>query len=228
MTGLRYLIVITKREYSDDYLDFFRSHGVNGVVSSLCTGTATESTLSILGLEKTEKIMFQTMIPEPEVADIIKGLIVELDLASVGNGLATFIRLDGIGGASSLKYFIGDKPIEKKENQIMNTCETKAVMIITIVDKGNADLVMDAARGAGANGGTVVRAKGTGAQMAKFFGVPISEEKEMVYILARRTHRDDIMKSIMEKAGVNTNAHGVIFTLPVDTVVGLKAFENLD
>ena len=100
-------------------------------------------------------------------------------------------------------------------------------MIITVVDKGNTELVMNAARTAGANGGTVVRAKGTGAEIAKFFGVSISEEKELVYIVASRESRDSIMKAIMEKAGTNTNAHGVIFTLPVDSVAGIKGFENI-
>ena len=104
--------------------------------------------------------------------------------------------------------------------------ESKSVLIITVVDKGNTDVVMDAARSAGARGGTVVKAKGTGAEIAKFFGVSISEEKEMVYIVATREGRDGIMRAIMEKAGSNTDAHGVVFSLPVDGVVGIKGFEE--
>ena len=227
MKGLKYLITITKREYSEDYIAFFRNHGVKTVLSQLCNGTATESTLSLLGLEKTEKVMFNTIIPEDEVAPLIKGLLTEMDISSAGNGIAVFLPIDSIGGASSLKTFIGEKTIEKKEND-MNLNESKNVLIITIVNKGNTDLVMNAARGAGAGGGTVVRGKGTGAELAKFFGVSISEEKEMIYIVSRRDARDGIMKAIMENAGANTDAHGVIFSLPIDTVVGLKLFENVD
>jgi len=105
--------------------------------------------------------------------------------------------------------------------------ESKSILIITIVDKGNTELVMDAARAAGAGGGTVMRAKGTGAEIAKFFGVSISEEKEMVYIVASRKGRDDIMRAIMEKAGRNTEAHGVVFSLPVDKVIGIREFEQI-
>ena len=228
MKGLKYLIAITKREYSEDYLEFFHRHGVKGVISLLCNGTANESILSLMGLEKTEKVMFKTMIPEENIPDIIKGLIVEMDISSAGNGIAAFIPIDSVGGASSLKYFIGDKQLEKKEKENMGSVESKTVMIITIVNKGNTDLVMDAARDAGAGGGTVDRAKGTGAEIAKFFGVSISEEKEMVYIVARRDTRDAIMKAIMEKAGTHTDAHGVLFSLPIDNVVGLKAFETVE
>ena len=106
------------------------------------------------------------------------------------------------------------------------TSETKNVLIVTVVDKGNTDLVMEAARAAGASGGTVVKARGTGAELAKFFGVSISEEKEMIYIVAKRTDRDAIMRAIMEKAGSSTEAHGAIFSLPVDSVVGIKHFEE--
>ena len=120
---------------------------------------------------------------------------------------------------------MGENAIEKKESELMNT-ENKTVMIVAIVDKGNTDLVMDSARGAGASGGTVVKGKGTGAEMAKFFGMSISEEKELVYILALKEKRDDIMKAIMEKAGSGTDAHGVFFALPVEKVVGINAFED--
>lgn len=228
MQGLKYMITITKREYEQDYLDFFHRHGVTNVLTRFCNGTATENTLNILGLEKTEKVMISSMIREESLGEIIKGLLVEMDISSAGNGIAVTIPVNSIGGTSSLKYLAGQEPLQKKENERMNNVESKIVMIIAIVDKGNTDLVMDAARGVGAKGGTVVRAKGTGAEIAKFFGVSISEEKEMVYIVARRDNRDSIMKAIMEKSGVNTDAHGVIFSLPVDNVVGLKAFENID
>ena len=228
MLGLKYMVTITKREYEEDFIDFFHRHGVTSVLTQLCNGTATESTLSILGLEKTEKVMLSSMVREENLGAIIKGLLVEMDIGSAGNGISVVIPVDSIGGRLSLNHLVGEEPLQKKENENMSATESKIVLIIAIVDKGNTDTVMDAAREAGAKGGTVVRAKGTGAEIAKFFGVSISEEKEMVYIVTRHDHRDDIMKAIMDKAGVATDAHGILFSLPIDSVVGLKAFENID
>lgn len=227
MQGLKYLITITKRSYAENFLDFFHRHKVNYVISSLCNGTVNEMTLNLMGVENTEKIMFQTIVRDDILLDIKKGLIMEMDINAVGNGVAAFIPVDSFGGSLSLKQFIGEKPLEKKECENMGITDNKITMIITVVDKGNTELVMDAARSAGANGGTVVRAKGTGAEIAKFFGVSISEEKELVYIIAKKDDRDTIMKAIMEKAGNTTPAHGIIFSLPVDSVVGLKSFDNL-
>ena len=223
MLGFKYMITITKREYAEHYLDFFHRHGVKGVLSKLTSGTASDVTLDYLSLEKTEKVMFETIIKEEQAGEIVKGLLLEMNISAVGNGIALFVPIDGVGGMSSLKYFAGDVQVEKKEESMEK--ESKSVLIITVVDKGNTDVVMDAARSAGASGGTVVRAKGTGAEIAKFFGVSISEEKEMIYIVASRTNRDCIMRAIMEKAGVNTDAHGLTFSLPVDSVVGIKEFE---
>lgn len=224
MLALKHMMVITKREFSEQYLEFFHRHQVNGVISTLCNGTATDSTLNALSLEKTEKLMFETMVREQDMDGVISGLIKEMKIDGAGNGIALFLPVDGVG-SSSLKYFIGEREVQKKEEQVM--VESKSILIITIVDKGNTELVMDAARAAGAGGGTVMRAKGTGAEIAKFFGVSISEEKEMVYIVASRKGRDDIMRAIMEKAGRNTEAHGVVFSLPVDKVIGIREFEQI-
>ena len=225
MLGLKYLILITQREYSEKYLDFFSRHGVHRVLSTLSHGTANKKTLDYLGVEKTEKITFEAFVREEQKAELVKDMYLEMDIGSANNGIAVFLQIDGVGGKSSLEYFVGNQPIEKKESVEMS--ESKIVLIITVVDKGNTDLVMDAARAVGASGGTVVKAKGTGAEIAKFFGVSISDEKEMVYIVAERTNRDNIMRAIMEKAGSNTEAHGVLFSLPVDSVVGIKHFEEL-
>ncbi|MBQ4097753.1 MAG: P-II family nitrogen regulator [Clostridia bacterium] len=225
MLGLKYLVVITKREYSEQYLEFFHDKGVNMVVTRLCTGTASDSMLDLLGVEKTEKTMFSAVVPDDLVDGIKEGLVDRMDIEAAGNGIAVFIQVDGVGGATSLKNLVGDKEIEKKEKEDMSE-EKKSVLIITIVDKGYNDQVMDAARAAGAGGGTVVRAKGTGAEIAKFFGVSISEEKEMVYIVASGDMRDGIMKAIMEKAGANTDAHGIVFSIPVDSVLGIRSLER--
>ncbi len=226
MQGIKYLITITQREFSEQYVDSLKGVGANAILTKLCQGTATDNVLNLLDLEKTEKIMIETMIREEKVAEVKECLINDLNLYSPGNGIALFLPVDGIGGASAKKYLVGEEQSQKESIKVEEKA-SKIVLIITICDKGNTDLVMDAARSAGATGGTVVRAQGTGAEIAKFFGVTISEEKEMVYIVAKREERDGIMYAIMQKAGKETDAHGVVFSLPVDSVVGIRSLENL-
>lgn len=224
MLGAKYFIVVTQREYAERYLGYLREQTRAAVLYKLVNGTATDTALNRMGLEKTEKIMFEGLIRDECAAEFRKGLINRLDISSAGNGIAIFIPVDGIGGESAKKYLTGDAPVAKRESNMEE--RSRFVLIISVTDKGNTDLVMNAARSAGASGGTVAKAKGTGAEIAKFFGISITEEKEMTYIVAKRESRDDIMRAIMEKAGRDTPAHGVTFSLPVDDVAGIRSLED--
>ena len=97
-------------------------------------------------------------------------------------------------------------------------------LIIAIINRGHVDTVMDAARAAGAAGGTVVHAKGTHpGGSSQFFGLSIAEEKEMLLILTAAVDRSRIMRAVMDKAGVQSPAHTVMFSLPVESVAGLRS-----
>lgn len=95
-------------------------------------------------------------------------------------------------------------------------------LIVAIVNRGFSDLVMDAARAAGASGGTILHGRGTGVHEAvQFFGVAIHPEKEIVLILTRTEERHKIMAAIAEGAELNQQGRGLTFSLPVDEVSGI-------
>ena len=74
---------------------------------------------------------------------------------------------------------------------------TNNELIVVIAEQGYTDLIMSAAREAGAYGGTVIHAKGTGMEFAeKFMGVSLAAEKEIVLIVAKTAQKNDIMKAI--------------------------------
>ena len=225
MEGVKFIMTVTHREYAEDYTEFFYSRGVRNLIKLFATGSARDKALSALGIERALKAVFCTVVTDSDANEINKGLMRETNLTEHGNGFSITIPLDGIGGESGKRYLLGDKPLEKKENGKMEE-KSKYVLLTVIADKGNVDVVMDAARAAGATGGTVLSAKGTGAEIAKFFGVAISEEKELIYIVTRRENRDAIMKAVMEKAGGDSDAHGVVFSLPVDSVMGIKSCQD--
>ena len=223
MTGYKYVMIIKDREYGGDFEEFLKGRGVKNIIETLANGTAMPSVLDSFGLEKTEKIILGFIAEGGKAAEIRKGLYDEMNLAAAGGGIAVILPIDGIGGESSLKYF--SEETDKGERIAMENTEYKCVMLTVIADKGNSDTVMEAARGAGATGGTVVRAKGTGAAIAKFFGITISADKEIIYIVAKREKRDDIMHAIMEKAGKASGAHGIVFSLPIDAVAGIAGMD---
>ena len=95
-------------------------------------------------------------------------------------------------------------------------------LIITIVNNGCSEVVMRAAKEAGASGGTVVYARGTGAAEAeRFFGITVMPEKEMILILTEHELTQPIMQSISRGAELSAAGLGISFSLPVDDVVGI-------
>ena len=96
-------------------------------------------------------------------------------------------------------------------------------LIMVIMNEGYSDTVMDAARSAGAGGGTVLHAKGTGrAPAQKFFGVSLADEKDIVYIVAHADEKAAIMQAIADNAGPGTRAGAICFSLPISQVAGLR------
>ena len=96
-------------------------------------------------------------------------------------------------------------------------------LVLAFVNQGYSEEVMSAARKAGAGGGTVFHTRRVESDdAAAFWGIPIQEEREIVLILAKKDQKKAIMEAISESCGAKTDAHGVVISLPVDEVAGLK------
>lgn len=223
--GYRVLLTILNRDLEHGYREFFKKHQVGPILSVLANGTASKRVLDYLGMEKTEKIILQSVVPTAAVRPLMDGLVTRMGINLPGAGIAMSIPLESIGGNAALKTLTQGQNISATEEISMK--ENMYSLILVIADKGRSDMVMDAARAAGARGGTVVHGKGTAnAQTARIFGVTIAPEKELIYIATRRTDKDAIMSAIMQNAGPKTPAKAVCFSLPVDDVVGLTALTD--
>ena len=96
-------------------------------------------------------------------------------------------------------------------------------VIFCIVNKGFADRAMDAARAAGAKGGTILHGRGTASPDAeKLFGITIQPDKDVVLLLVPAKIKDDVLHAIYKSAGLKSAGQGIAFSLPVSRAVGLR------
>ena len=94
--------------------------------------------------------------------------------------------------------------------------ENKYNLITLIVNRGYADDVMSAARKAGARGGTILHARGTGKpDDEKFFGITIVPEKEQILIISEKDETKKITDAIESLPFLKTPGTGILFVLPV-------------
>ena len=98
----------------------------------------------------------------------------------------------------------------------------KHEVIFCIVNSGYSEAVMDAAKKAGARGGTIINARGTASKEAEtFFHITVQPEKEIVMILVQKDIKDAVLNALYEEVGLDTAGQGIAFSAPVDSVVGL-------
>ena len=103
-------------------------------------------------------------------------------------------------------------------------------LIVAVCSQGCTDMVMNAARAAGARGGTDPSRKRKLVQMAapKFYNITIAQEKEMILIVAAASQKTAIMQSILKKAGPDSKAGTIVFSLPTTQVAGFALLDNQD
>lgn len=220
---LKLLINVVRREQAEAYEAFYRKNGINTLFSTLCKGTASKNVLDFLGLEATKKVMLQSIVTEDEAKTLLSGMEHTMGISVPGNGIAMTVPLNAVGGRTTLQYLTDSREIQNEVNS-MNENNHPFSLITVIAEKGSTDDIMDAARSVGARGGTVIPAKGTGTNFtAKFFGLTIAHEKELIYIACKAEDRDTIMRTINEKCGIQTKHHAAAFSVPVEKVVGLSA-----
>jgi len=225
MGNLYMMTTIVDRKIAASYAQLYKENNLNVMFLSLGYGTVSNETMDLLGLESKDKTVVTSIIEEDKWLTVKKQLEKTLKIDAPGGGIAFTVPLSSIGGRKALQFLIENDKYEKQEESTLKN--TTHDLIVVIAEMGYTNLIMDAARKAGAYGGTVIHAKGTGMAAAeKFMGVSLASEKELVYIVVKNEMKNPIMQAIMEEAGLNTKAKAIAFSLPVTDTAGLRLVED--
>ncbi|MDL2269451.1 P-II family nitrogen regulator [Desulfosarcina sp. OttesenSCG-928-A07] len=95
-------------------------------------------------------------------------------------------------------------------------------LITIIVNHGFADDVMAIVRKAGATGGTIMNARGTGtAEDVKFFGISLVPEKEMLFVVAENERVAAILQAVEQIPNLCQPGGGIAYTMDVEKLIRL-------
>ena len=224
MNELYWMVTIADRNKIKRYLSVYEECGISVTFNTVGHGTAASEMLEYFGLEESEKAVVLAVVTDESWNQAKKLLERRLQIDVPGTGIAFAVPMSAIGGKKALYFLTDGQNYEKGEESTLK--DTKYELLVVIANQGYTNQIMDAARAEKAGGGTVIHAKGTGIERAeKFLGVSLVKEKEMVFIVVRRDIRDDIMKAIMEEAGLRSKAQAIAFSLPVSSVAGMRLVE---
>lgn len=191
------------------------------------TGTAHSAVLDYLGIGQTEKAVLVSLIPETDEDIVLREIRQKMSLSRVGRGISFTIPLSGISEivARGLNGAATEKTLDGRK--FMKDEERKYDLVVAAVAVDHVDIAMEAARAAGAAGGTIIRSRSMeNAKAEQFIGITLMQEQEILLVLTRRENKLAIMEALNEAVGLKTEAGGVIFSLPVDKTAGIAVREE--
>lgn len=187
-------------------------------------GTAPSEIMDILGLSGGDKQVTVGLLPRDRVRFVFNALNETCSLRKRGHGIAVTIPINGLQN-HILNALTDEKRMDQKlggDDMDMKE-KTEFSLIWVSVLSGYSDLVVDTARAAGAKGGTVMKGRRRNAEhIQQVFGIPVQDEQDFVMIIVPKARKTQVMSAISAACGMQTDAHGVILSLPIDDTLGLE------
>lgn len=224
MSELYLLTTIADRKLLPKFISLYQEKGLAVNLITLGHGTVPgEGAARFLG--RSERAVCFAIVTAEAWREAKRALRQTLRIDVPGVGVAFTVPMSSIGGPRELSFLLGEQSFTRGEESVMKGTDRELIVIIS--NQGYNDMVMEAAREAGAYGGTVVHARGTGMERAeRFLGISLASEKDMIFIVTKREQRDLIMQKVMLKAGMETPAKAIVFSLPVSDTAGLRLLED--
>ena len=216
------IVLIATPKLVDTAAELFLKRNLPIQYRLTAVGTASSEIINTLGFGSIDKGILISTVPKKFGKQMLWILHNELRLDTINSGIAFTISLTATSKLL-LKMMQKIENIEitdnKKGDSIVNENYT---LIAAIVDRGFGTDVMDVAREKGAGGGTIIHSRAIENEDATgFWGLSVQEEKEIVLIIADHDIKVDIMSAISGKFGMQSEAKGLVISLPVDSLMGI-------
>ena len=229
---VKLLIGIINKEDEGKLTEIINECATSLHFSGVGHGTARSAYLNYFGFNEIEKRITMSLIPGAAEHNILSAIGHGLKLYLVGRGIAFTVPLSGISSIINEAILSGvdkpDKPTvrrapisKKKEKNSMHE------LVIAVVDTKYTGTAIEAARAAGATGATIFHTKSVGNERAEqSIGTVLSRETDTIYFLTTLEYKTKIMEAVRDVAGLKTEGGAIIFSLPVDDLVGVGRFED--
>ena len=220
INNIELLVVIVEFGMGSKMIKCGRKAGLGGGTVFVGYGTAKKSRLDFweLGMSRQEIVLMGGT--NQNIHDALVLVKDKLQLEKPGKGVALSIPITSLMG----------EPNVTVENKQMSEGEQKPMynIIYTIVEMGNSDEVLEAARKAGSTGATVMTGRGSGIheESIKLFGMEVEPQKEIVMIIAHVDKVAAITESIRNELEIDKPGHGIVFTVAVNEIHGLHDDEK--
>lgn len=231
----RMVLIITNHEYRRKLEQTFQNFRIPIYYQCQGHGTAPSEMLDIFGLSGSGRLLTIGLLPKFLVRDLLDALQQRIPLHKRGGGIVLTIPITGL--QRPILQLLNDQAretieqkIEERVNSDMSDMQTGSgyTAIWVALSNGYSSDAIDAARSAGAMGGTILKGRRQNSErISQKLGISMQEEEEFVIIVTPREKKAAVMNAISDACGLRTDAHGIILSLPVDEVIGLETGERM-
>lgn len=209
------LLTITRRGEGSDIVESLNKNGIAWHFRAVGQGTATSEMMDILGIGSREKDIVISLATK-RAAEAFTGKLENDPTLGRGHGIIMVMTLNAINSLTAVFAARAASKIPQQEAEKIMKNEYKHSLVLVAVNRGCADDVMQAARKAGATGGTVIKANLADNEAGELLGVKLEEERDIVVIMVPDTIRDAVMEDINREMGLRTDAQAIVCALGVD------------
>lgn len=212
------LICIVGRHRGENIMSVAKAAGARGGTITLGRSMLDNTLLRALALADIQQDVVFTLMG-PETGQVVTAIREAAQKAPKKLG-GEALLLDVAGMLIRLRPGAEkqDSPVTGTENKM----DSNYSLVTIIINNGFADDVMAVARKAGATGGTILNAQGTGTEEdVKFFGISLVPEKEMLLIVADRAKVQDIVEAVNAIPALCEPGGGIVYTMNVEQFIVL-------
>lgn len=192
------------------------------VTKLMSHGTVNSHFLQMLGITSSRREMVMMLMTDESLSSVFPKIRTKLQLDKPGHGIAYVRKISAFSGISGVEAI---SPAIPDIDSIGGNMYSK---ITVIVDRGNAEKVMDIAREAGARGGTILHGRGSVSEQdaERIFGIEIEPEKELIIILTPVSVTRAVFEAVAEKLSIGTRGNGIMYVENVNETYGLYEQDN--
>ncbi len=218
------MVTIADRTRNTQAMQFFRSRNVSITLSLWGRGTASTEIMDLLGITEKTKVVVFSLIPRIWKPALITKISDEMQLRNAGRGIIFTIPLSSVTQGIPSRYAAAVSEKKNEERVMYNPSDKDYELIIIGMEDGLADTVMNAARAAGARGGTVMKGRAVADEETEsFFGLKLYEEVELLAIVVEKPIKSPVMRAAAAVLKEKSPEKSYILSVPVSDIVGIGA-----